>query len=472
MYPITAYDSSNVNIGNYPVDQYTLSSQYGVGNLSSLTTSDTVDITTTVSTVYNWEQTNTQDKELPSLTGSMGFLYKDGTQNLSWNNKPLTDNATGQGSLGIGPGIIASGTYSTIIGNTAQSSKSYAIAIGNNTYVHNQSGLAIGTGAVVNANYAIQLGNRYGSGTNQKHTNSDANTFKVGNSNGNFEIMSADGTIPADRLPNSINKYSTMPTAASGNLGWIVQYTGTTDANYTHGYIYECVSDGGNPATYSWTAVQVQAGGSSLPSQTGKTGQVLTTDGTNASWTTKALKNVASHSESIIVGPSANVTTTDGGQNAVLGEYAILASTSVRGATIVGSGKEGGEVLAGWYSTAIGNKAQAGGATEATQSNAIAIGSYAKANSLGSIQLGYGTNNDANTLKVGQQINNQWQNYELLSAGGTIPTDRFTTTPSSAGSYVPTITVDGQGAVTRSWATPSGGASMSYNPTTRTLTFS
>ena len=53
-----------------------------------------------------------------------------------------------------------------------------------------------------------------------------------------------------------------MPTAASTNEGWIVQFTGTTDSTYTHGHLYECVSDGGNPATYSWTEVSMGGGGS------------------------------------------------------------------------------------------------------------------------------------------------------------------------------------------------------------------
>lgn len=49
-----------------------------------------------------------------------------------------------------------------------------------------------------------------------------------------------------------------MPTADESNLGVIYQYTGATDANYTNGYFYKCVSDGQNPATYSWTRIDVQ----------------------------------------------------------------------------------------------------------------------------------------------------------------------------------------------------------------------
>lgn len=77
---------------------------------------------------------------------------------------------------------------------------------------------------------------------------------------------------------------STMPTAGADELGKVYQFIGTTDANYTHGYFYECVSDGGNPATYSWSNIQVQMSSGGLPSQTGNAGKFLVTDGTDASW--------------------------------------------------------------------------------------------------------------------------------------------------------------------------------------------
>ena len=77
-----------------------------------------------------------------------------------------------------------------------------------------------------------------------------------------------------------------MPTASANELGKVYQFIGTTDANYTHGYFYECVSDGAVTPTYSWSQLNVQpaGGGSSLPSQTGNAGKFLTTNGTIASW--------------------------------------------------------------------------------------------------------------------------------------------------------------------------------------------
>lgn len=56
-------------------------------------------------------------------------------------------------------------------------------------------------------------------------------------------------------------QYSTMPTASADNLGDVVQFVGTT-GTYTNGYFYECVSDGEDPATYSWEQKNVQPGSS------------------------------------------------------------------------------------------------------------------------------------------------------------------------------------------------------------------
>lgn len=56
-----------------------------------------------------------------------------------------------------------------------------------------------------------------------------------------------------------------LPTASADELGNIYQYVGTTDANHTNGYFYECVSDGAVSPTYSWVQKNVQdAGGDSI----------------------------------------------------------------------------------------------------------------------------------------------------------------------------------------------------------------
>jgi len=55
-----------------------------------------------------------------------------------------------------------------------------------------------------------------------------------------------------------ITQYSTMPTASAETVGKIIQYIGTTNANYTNGYFYIGTTDGQDPATYSWENINVQ----------------------------------------------------------------------------------------------------------------------------------------------------------------------------------------------------------------------
>lgn len=49
-----------------------------------------------------------------------------------------------------------------------------------------------------------------------------------------------------------------LPAASADNVGTIVQYTGGTTSSLTHGWFYECISDGEPTPTYSWVNVPVQ----------------------------------------------------------------------------------------------------------------------------------------------------------------------------------------------------------------------
>jgi len=60
-------------------------------------------------------------------------------------------------------------------------------------------------------------------------------------------------------VQNSPTQAEEMEDASEDNVGKIIQYVGETDENFTHGYFYECVSDGEDPATYSWVNVKVQS---------------------------------------------------------------------------------------------------------------------------------------------------------------------------------------------------------------------
>lgn len=78
----------------------------------------------------------------------------------------------------------------------------------------------------------------------------------------------ADYTTTTDLTALLANKqdklqYSTLPTASAELEGKIFEYTGVTGNGLTHGYFYECVSDGESEPTYSWqqTNVQPNSGG-------------------------------------------------------------------------------------------------------------------------------------------------------------------------------------------------------------------
>lgn len=67
--------------------------------------------------------------------------------------------------------------------------------------------------------------------------------------------------LDVQNVPEPI-QVDTLPTASASNVGKIYQYIGSTTQDYTNGYFYKCVSDGEDPATYSWEEVAVQPGGS------------------------------------------------------------------------------------------------------------------------------------------------------------------------------------------------------------------
>ena len=330
--------------------------------------------------VYSWSRVDVQPSGLVNTATSSTSLF--------------VSDATG----------LKSFNYTTVYGRsaTANNNAQFSTVYGYGAKSQRNNGTAIGFHAVSNAQSAIQIGSSW-SGT--EATNSDANTLKVGNDNGNFEMMSADGTIPADRLVHAINKYSTMPTAASTNEGWIVQYTGTTDATYTHGHIYECVSDGGNPATYSWTEVSMGGGGSSYTAGTGIdiTGGVISVtaptlqNGTTISGSLSIQNNSVAAPQCVAIGTGRDIKTTQG--------------------TIVGYNSYANKNSDNAYMTAFGS--------DNTINNpcGLALGNRLTVSANYAIQMGYNaTNSDANTLKVG----NANGNFEIMSADGTIPTDRLT----------------------------------------------
>lgn len=175
---------------------------------------DAITITYTAeSTSYAWTQIDVQPagSSLPDQTGQSGkFLTTDGTD-ASWSDKPLVNNATGSGSIVLGT-TNNTGTVNSVVigsGSSAATFADYVVAIGRNAQASTSS-VAMGNSAKATSPYAIQIGDG---------TNSDTKTFKVANGNGNFEIMSADGTVPHGRLTNAVVSNAVTIAVADWNGG-------------------------------------------------------------------------------------------------------------------------------------------------------------------------------------------------------------------------------------------------------------
>ena len=165
---------------------------------------------------------------LPSQTGNAGkFLTTDGTD-ASWSDKPLVNTATGTYSLTIAGtaatvnnatnvGVSSSATKirGTAFGAYAAATGTGATACGYNAQATSSGSLSIGVYAKTTAGGAIQMVAR---NVTNYITNSDANTFKVANANGNFEIMSANGTIPEARLADTTSAAQGQVLTLDSNL--------------------------------------------------------------------------------------------------------------------------------------------------------------------------------------------------------------------------------------------------------------
>lgn len=201
-----------------------------------------------------------------------------------------------------------------------------------------------------------------------------------------------------------------------------------------------------NGTSASWGTVE------SLPSQTGQSGKFLTTDGTSASWSDKPLVNNATpNTSSLAIGDDSVASIgASAGSNVAIGPK---------------SKASGANNANGKGNVAVGYQAQAGSFVDSTYNGGIAIGNGATVRANNAILLaantsGFKYNDTANTFMVA----NANGNFEIMSADGTMPTDRFTTTPSADGTYVPTLTIS-SGVASRSWSAPGGGGSTGTTAT-------
>ena len=189
---------------------------------------------------------------LPDQTGNSGkFLTTDGTD-TSWGDA-LVNESTNANSIGIGSPVyyndsivigknseVSANGYSAVVVGKSSKTWRYGVSIGFDSIVTKIGGIALGASSNVTGNYAIQFNT-----STWPVTNSDANTFKVANANGNFEIMSADGTIPEARLANMTN----------ATTGQVLQLDSNNNANWST--ISEVASQSSGTIKF-WTGTQTQ----------------------------------------------------------------------------------------------------------------------------------------------------------------------------------------------------------------------
>ena len=326
-------------------------------------------------------------------------------------------------------------------------------------------------------------------------------------------VLGTDGFVAGWVKPEIVQR-SALPAASEDEVDNIYQYVGATDANYTNGYFYKCVSDGQNPATYSWVQTDVQptpselpsqSGNSGkflttdgtnpswatvggLPSQTGQSGKFLTTDGTDASWSDKPLVNTADttpgsqYTAGLVVKYNMVDTNKTGiiltnadnvyGNRAfnmpgvIIGRGAFGGQMSYGVAIGPGAGNtkssgsdEGGGVCVGTNAhvygdgVSIGTGAEAGATGAQNTNNNIAIGTNAKCGNsvVGGIILSAAGSVALNSVSNTFMVANKNGAYEIMSADGTIPADRLASTTGLAdGNYRPRLTMAG-GVPTLSW---------------------
>ena len=453
----------------------------------------------------HWERIDVQPAGATYTAGTGVDITNDV---ISVADSVLVNTATGTNSISVSS-ITHNGINSVLLGkNAGMNPYGYtrsdlvcigsnakgignSVVIGSSAYADGVQPIAIGAGARVGSgtDRSIALGYIAEVGNNAKDavqigtgTNSEAGTFYWGtrynNAYVNYKLVSADGTIPADRLTHAINKYSTMPTAGASNEGWIVQFTGTTDSTYTHGYIYECKAQGTDPETYAWEQVDVQpsSGGSSYTAGNG-----ISIDPNNEiSVTAPTLTNANSTNDSIII-TDQNPNTYNIGSDVAIGKSITFGSVGSTASVAIGK-----ETSVGQSTVAIGYQAKVYGTSK---TGIIAIG-Y-KSNALGNhcIQLNASgssaTNSDDNTLKVA----NANGNFEIMSADGTVPHGRLTNAVVSntvtiavadwAGGTTCTKTISGLTATSVVWVAPDNASQSDYltagvyasAQTTDTITF-
>ena len=208
-------------------------------------------------TAGNWDSSHFEEKQvMDEITAAMVSDYE------TLQNKPqiagitLTGNKT-YSELGIqqtetGKGLssndytnadkaIVDGVTSSLDGKV---DKVTGKTLSTNDYTDNEKGVVEASATHMSATVTDTNG-VHGLKVTPVTEDEDAIYYKNGNSWKQIQL-------------GAVTQLEEMPTAAAKYSGKIYQFVGTTTQDYKKGYFYECVNASG---TYTWQAVRVQAGG-------------------------------------------------------------------------------------------------------------------------------------------------------------------------------------------------------------------
>ena len=376
---------------------------------------------------------------LPDQTGNAGKFLQTNGEETSW-AEALVNNATDANSVFIGNDkaqYAEGGDGNVLLGaatKVADNSKNNTVA-GIGAQAFGQDGVAVGRGAYTKGQWSVAVG--YGASVEESGGVAVGSTAKANSEN---SVAIGRGSNSSGSYGIAIGKDANV--TANGSTAIAIGVSSSATG-------INSISLGTNTRVNSNSEAAVALGANAIVNKNGNTAvgskaNVLDAYGTAVGYQSQA-KGVAS----IAIGMNAKTTITgDNGYS----QIAIGKDASTQGKSAIAIGSEaqitdeegiavGHYAISARHGIALGTRADAndfgtvsiGLNSESTSTNAVAIGnqSYARGQdsvALGSsaivadgagfaVQLGVGTNYDANTL--------QFKDYKLLYENGVIPYERL-----------------------------------------------
>lgn len=236
----------------------------------------------------------------------------------------------------------------------------------------------------------------------------------------NVQPSSGGGGEAPSELPNLTGNEGRFLSNNGSELEWVeIELPGSVDLPDQTGNGGKFLTTDGENTSWAEIELPESTGSIDLPEQTGNSGKFLTTDGTNLSW----------------------ANTPSGGGDG-------LAGRAPSGGIMVGEGADadtsgvaiGDNSWSAGFGVAVGKDASA-------TSYGTAIGPQAIVDASDAVQIGWGRNEEASTLKVGLYP----ANYTLLTSDGFIPSDRLAINNGESGQVL-TLTNAANGIM--EWVTP------------------